>query len=68
MRDDRTILQPARAESPISHTSAHEMSPEELERIFAAPFTFAACAHYLGENGLLSPVPDLAYPSKCTAS
>ena len=47
VRDDRTILQPARAESPISHTSAHEMSAEELERIFAAPFTFAACRHYL---------------------
>ena len=47
VRDDRTFLQPARAESPMSHTSAHEMSAEELERIDAAPFTFAACAHLL---------------------
>ena len=30
-----------------SHTSAHEALPAELERIFDAPFTFAACAYYL---------------------
>jgi hypothetical protein len=27
--------------------SAHEVVRPELERIFAAPFTFAACAYYL---------------------
>ena len=62
------LIQPVRANAPGSHTGAHEVLGPELERIFAAPFTFAACAHYLSENGLLSPVPDLAYPSKCTAS
>ena len=41
------LIQPVRANAPCSHTSAHEALPAELERIFDASFTFAACAHYL---------------------
>ena len=41
------LIQPVRANAPCSHTSAHEVVGPELTRIFAAPFTFAACAHYL---------------------
>ena len=41
------LIQPVRVNAPCSHTSAHEVLGPELERSFAAPFTFAACAHYL---------------------
>ena len=41
------LIQSVRVNAPYSHTSAHEVVRPELERIFAAPFTFAACAHYL---------------------
>ena len=41
------LNQPVRVNAPCSHTSAHEALPAELERIFDAPFTFAACAYYL---------------------
>ena len=41
------LNQPVRVNAPISHTSAHEVVRPELMRIFAAPFTFAACAYYL---------------------
>ena len=62
------LIQSVRVNAPYSHTSAHEALPAELERIFDASFTFAACRHYLVKMGSLSPVPDLAYPSKSTAS
>ena len=41
------LIQPVRVNAPCSHTSAHEALPAELERIFDAAFTFAACVYYL---------------------
>ena len=41
------LNQPVRVNAPISHTSAHEMRHHKSTRILAAPFTFAACRHYL---------------------